>query len=112
LIICKLGLTHVVDIGEATIVVMARWKPTEEAKPEPTGNGEPRKNPGEKPGKVAEKHPGAGCEAITDWDKDLYVKKRWMTGLVEIPKFSGRVAEGSKPRHFCLVKGEKNECKK
>jgi hypothetical protein len=97
-----LGLTHVLDIGEATIIVMARWKPTEEAKPEPTGNGEPRKNPGEKPGKVAEKHSEAGCEAITDWDKDLYVKKRRMTELVEIPKCAERVAEGSKPRHFLL----------
>jgi len=81
---------------------VARWKPTEEAKPEPTGNGEPRKNPGEKPGKVAEKYLEARYEAITDWDKDLYVKKRRMTELVEIPKCAERVAEGSKSRHFLL----------
>ena len=38
----------------------------------------------------------AGYEAITDWEKDLYVKKRWMTELVEIPKCAEIVAEVSK----------------
>jgi len=58
------------------------------------------KNSGEKPGKVAEKHPGAGCEAMIE-RKDPNVKKRRKTELVEIPKFAGIVAEWSSLATFC-----------
>jgi len=73
------------------------WKSSVKAEPEPKGNGEPRKNPGVKPGKVAEKHPGAGCEAMTEEKRsqrkktasdgigrDLEVRRN-SSGRIEIP---------------------------
>jgi len=45
------------------------WKPTEEAEPEPTGNGELQKNPGEKPGKAADKRLEAGREVVTEGER-------------------------------------------
>jgi len=79
------------------------WKPTEEAKPEPTGNGELRRNSGEKLGKAAEKHPGAGCEAVIVGERPLCEKAVDDRSGREL-KFAEGLAEGSRspPFSFCF----------
>lgn len=69
------------------------------AEPEPTGNGEPWQNPGEKPGKAVDKRLGEGREAATAGKRPRREKTvddgsgrdsevhRESSGRVEIPAF-------------------------
>lgn len=69
----------------------------------PTGNGEPRKNVDEKPRRVADKRPEAGCEAATVGERPQREKtasngsgrdsgtRRVSNGRAEVPAFSFKV---------------------
>jgi len=65
-------------------------KPAEEVEPEPTGNGEPRENPGEKPGKCADNLRGRTRGDI-DCGKKILTRKN--SGLVEWSRFTNPLKE-------------------
>ncbi len=71
-------------------------KPAEEVEPESTDNGEPRENPGEKPGKNADNLRG-GTKEDTDCGKKILTRKRQRASeVVEICELVEGVREGSK----------------
>lgn len=65
-------------------------KPAEEVEPESTDNGEPRENPGEKPGKNADNFRG-GTEEDTDCGKKTLTRKN--NELAKWSRFANSLGE-------------------
>jgi len=70
------------------------------AKPEPKGNGEPRKNGGEKPRKAAEKaRRGIGLRQRLR-EKDPNAKKLQTREIIGLEFAGGVVRTGQSPHHY------------